>query len=229
MQAKTAIRVVLYARVSTLDKGQDPNLQLSEMREYCGRRGLQIAAEYIDRCSGSRESRPELDRLMIAARRRHFDALLVWKIDRLGRSLRHLVMTLSEFDALGITFISMRDNLDLSTPSGRLMFHVISAMAEFERDLTIERVRAGLQHARSKGKRLGRPTKGIEPAKVLALRAQGQTWREIADELEIGVATAHRIANDMQPSPQPNVRKKLPGSSPEACAIQQRRFGAQLL
>jgi DNA invertase Pin-like site-specific DNA recombinase len=187
------MRVALYARVSTLDKGQDPELQLLELREYCQRRGLEIHGEFVDRCSGSRESRPELDRLMTLARRRKFDALLVWRIDRLGRSLRHLVVTLAELDSLGVAFISLRDNLDLSTPSGRLMFHVISAMAQFERELTVERVRAGLRNARTKGKRLGRPAKEIDPAKVLALRTQGLSWRAIAEELNVGTGTAYRI------------------------------------
>ena len=188
------LRVALYARVSTLDKGQDPEMQLSELREYAGRRGLEIFAEFVDRCSGSRESRPELDCMMIAARRRNFDVLLVWKIDRLGRSLKHLVVTLAEMDSLGVAFISLRDNLDLSTPSGRLMFHVISAMAQFERELTIERVRAGLRNARSKGKRLGRPARSIDSARVIELRERGMSWRDIGKELRVGTGTAYRAA-----------------------------------
>jgi DNA invertase Pin-like site-specific DNA recombinase len=112
-------RVALYARVSTADKGQDPELQLRELREYAGRRGLEIFAEFVDRgVSGSRESRPELDRLINGALRRRFDALAFWRIDRLGRSLNHLVVTLAELDSLGVAFISLRDNLDLSTPIG---------------------------------------------------------------------------------------------------------------
>jgi DNA invertase Pin-like site-specific DNA recombinase len=188
------LRVALYARISTVEKRQDPEMQLSELREYCERRGLTVQGEYVDRCSGSRESRPELDRLITAARRRYFDILLVWKIDRLGRSLRHLVVTLAELDSLGVAFVSLRDNLDLSTPSGRLMFHVISAMAQFERELTVERVRAGLRNARNKGKRLGRPSKNIDPAKVIALRGQGMSWREVGKELHVGTGTAYRAA-----------------------------------
>ncbi len=145
------IRVALYARVSTLNN-QDPEMQLRELREYADRRGWQIAEEYIDQgVSGSAESRPALNRLMSDACRRRFDAILVWKIDRFGRSLKHLVNSLAELAALGVAFVSFRDNLDLTTPSGRLMFQVIGAMAEFERALIQERVRAGLRNARAKG------------------------------------------------------------------------------
>src|SRR5258707_866733 len=122
------MRVALYARVSTIDKGQDPEMQLVELREYATRRDLRIIEEYVDRgVSGTRESRPALDSLMADARRRRFDALLVWKIDRLGRSLKHLVVTLADLSAVGVAFISLRDNIDLSTPSGRLMFQLIGA------------------------------------------------------------------------------------------------------
>ena len=153
----TIVRVALYARVSTLNN-QDPEMQLGELREYAGRRDLEIVEEYTDEgISGCKESRPALNRLMSDAYQRRFDAILVWKIDRFGRSLKHLVNSLAELAALGVAFISLRDNLDLSTPSGRLMFQIIGAMAEFERALIQERVRAGLRNARAKGKRLGRP------------------------------------------------------------------------
>src|SRR5579863_10709598 len=114
-------RVALYARVSTLNN-QDPEMQLSELREYACRRGWQVAGEYTDQgVSGSKESRPSLNRLMAEAQGRRFDAVLVWKIDRFGRSLKHLVNSLADLAALGVAFISLRDNIDLSTPSGRLM------------------------------------------------------------------------------------------------------------
>jgi len=122
----TIARVALYARVSTLN-GQDPEMQLSELREYASRRGWSITREYIDQgVSGSKESRPELNELMADAHRRKFDAVLVWKIDRFGRSLKHLVNSLADLCAYGVAFISFRDNLDLSTPSGRLMFQIVS-------------------------------------------------------------------------------------------------------
>src|SRR5664280_2768018 len=137
-------RVALYARVSTLNN-QDPEMQLAELREYAGRRGWQIVEEFTDQgVSGCKESRPSLNRLMSDACRRRFDAVLVWKIDRFGRSLKHLVTALADLDAYGVTFASLRDNLDLSTPTGRLMFQIIGAMAEFELSLTKERVKCGL-------------------------------------------------------------------------------------
>jgi DNA invertase Pin-like site-specific DNA recombinase len=125
-------RVALYARVSTSNGHQDPEMQLRELREYAERRGWQVAGEYTDQgVSGSKESRPELNRLMVDAHRRRFDAILVWKIDRFGRSLKHLVNALADLGAYGIAFVSLRDNLDLSTPSGRLMFQIIGAMADY--------------------------------------------------------------------------------------------------
>src|SRR6267154_1197893 len=151
-------RVALYARVSTLNGNQDPEMQLSELREYATRRGLSIHEEYVDQgVSGSKESRPALNRLMTDAQKCRFDAILVWKIDRFGRSLKHLVNDLADLSAYGVTFISLRDNLDLSTPSGRLMFQIIGAMAEFERALIQERVKAGMRNAQAKGRRIGRP------------------------------------------------------------------------
>jgi DNA invertase Pin-like site-specific DNA recombinase len=187
------MRVALYARVSTTDKGQDPELQLSELREYCQRRDLQVIGEYVDRgVSGSRESRPALDRLMADGRRRKFDVVLVWKLDRFARSLKFLVVSLADLQAVGVAFISLRDNLDLSTPSGRLMFQLIGAMAEFERALIQERVRAGLRHARSKGQRLGRPERAVDVPTLLRLRGEGKTWPEIAEATGIPLRTCHR-------------------------------------
>lgn len=186
-------RIALYARVSTLNSHQDPEMQLSELREYANRRGLSIHEEYVDQgVSGSKESRPALNRLMADAQRCKFDAVLVWKIDRFGRSLKHLVNSLADLSAYGIAFISLKDNLDLSTPSGRLMFQIIGAMAEFERALIQERVRAGLRNAKAKGKRIGRPQVKIDSSKVLDLRSQGLSWRAISDQLKLGLGTVYR-------------------------------------
>src|SRR3984885_6664350 len=191
-EPRTITQVALYARVSTLNN-QDPEMQLAELREYAARRSWQIVEEFTDQgVSGCRESRPGLNRLMSDACRRRFDAVLVWKIDRFGRSLKHLVNALAELAALGVAFISLRDNLDLSTPSGRLMFQIIGAMAEFERALIQERVRAGLRNARAKGKRLGRPRVQVDVSRIAFLRAQGRTWAEIVAELGIGKGTAQR-------------------------------------
>jgi DNA invertase Pin-like site-specific DNA recombinase len=186
------VRVALYARVSTLHN-QDPEMQLTELREYADRRGWQISDEYTDQgISGSKESRPALNRLMADAHRRKTDAVLVWKIDRFGRSLKHLVNSLAELAARGVAFISLRDNLDLSTPSGRLMFQIIGAMAEFERALIQERVRAGLRNARAKGRRLGRPRVMVDGQEIASLRAQGRSWAQIVSETGLGKGTVQR-------------------------------------
>ena len=187
--------VALYARVSTANGHQDPEMQLSELREYAARRGWTIADEYTDHgVSGCKESRPALNRLMADAHRRRFDAVLVWKIDRFGRSLKHLVNALADLAAYGVAFVSLRDNLDLSTPSGRLMFQIIGAMAEFERALIQERVKAGLQNAEAKGKRLGRPRRVVDASRIANLRTSGMSWRKVSRELGVGIATLYRVA-----------------------------------
>ena len=191
-------RAALYARVSTTNR-QDPAMQTRELKEYCRRRGWKLIGEYVDRgVSGSRESRPALNRLMGAAKRREFDAVLVWKLDRFGRSLRHLVNALAELEALGVTFVSLGDNLDLSTPAGRLMFQIIGAMAEFERSLIAERVRAGLRNARAKGKRLGRPRVAVDHAKVAALRQDGASWEAIGARLGVSPSSAWRAVRRLE-------------------------------
>src|SRR3989442_9188338 len=168
------MRVALYARVSTCN-GQSNEMQLAELREYASRRGWEAINEYVDHgISGSKESRPELNRLMADAHMRHFDVVLCWKVDRFGRSLKHLVNALADLDSYGIAFVSLRDNLDLATPSGRLMFQIIGAMAEFERSLIQERVRAGLRNARAKGKRLGRPRVIVDAFRI-AMPSRGWT------------------------------------------------------
>jgi len=187
------MRVALYARVSTLDKGQDVELQLSELRDFARQRGFEIVREYVDRgVSGAKESRPALNELMSDAGRRKFDAVLVWKLDRFARSVRHLVNALAEFDALKVSFISLRDNIDLTTPAGRLMFHVIAAMAEFERCLIAERVRAGMKRAQAKGKRLGQPRLSVDTVGILQMQSQGRSLRAISRDLGISDATVRR-------------------------------------
>ncbi len=117
--------------------------------------------------------------MMNAARSREFDVLLVWKLDRFARSLKHLVTAIAEFEALGVQFVSLHDNLDLTTPSGRLMFHVIGAMAEFERALIQERVRSGIRNARAKGKRLGRPLSQVSVSQIVELLAAGKSMEQV--------------------------------------------------
>jgi DNA invertase Pin-like site-specific DNA recombinase len=184
------MRVALYARVSTANS-QDPEMQLRELREYAVRRGWEIVSEYIDHgVSGARESRPELNKLMADAHQRKFDVVLVWKLDRFGRSLKHLISSIAELDAYRVAFVSLRDNFDLSTPSGRLMFQLIGAMAEFEHGLIRERVTAGLRNARTKGRVLGRPVRIVDRTAIAKLHAEGLSVRQIATQLGIGYGTA---------------------------------------
>lgn len=187
------MKTALYARVSTSDKGQDPQMQLRELREYCERRGWAVAGEYVDvGVSGAKDSRPQLNKLMADAKQRRFDAILVWKLDRFGRSLKHLVSALGEFEALGVAFVSLRDSFDLTTPAGRLMFNMVASFAEFERDLIRERVKAGIANRRAKGFRVGRKPVSIDSAKLQALRSEGRTIREIATSLGCSRSLVHK-------------------------------------
>jgi DNA invertase Pin-like site-specific DNA recombinase len=188
------IHAAIYARVSTSNNGQDPAMQTRELKEYCERRGWSVAGEYVDvGISGTKEKRPELDRLMADAHRRRFDAVIVWRFDRFARSVSHLLRALETFQAVGVEFVSLSERLDTSTPTGKMVFTVLGAVAELERGLIVERVKAGLRNARAKGKRLGRPRKTVESARITALRAQGHSLRSIASELGIGLATLHRV------------------------------------
>src|SRR5258708_18478275 len=149
------MRAAIYARVSTTN-GQDPTMQTRELREYIERRGWQLAGEYVDvGISGTKEKRPELDRLITDAHRRRFDVVAVWRFDRFARSVSHLLRALETFQALGIHFVSLSEQMDTTTPTGKMVFTVLGAVAELERSLIAERVRAGLRHARAKGKTLG--------------------------------------------------------------------------
>lgn len=170
------MRAAIYARVSTLD--QEPENQLQELRRYIAARGW-TAVEYVDRGeSGAKDRRPQLDRLVADAKRRRFDVVVCWRLDRLGRSLRHLILLIDELHALGVSFVSLSEGIDATTPAGRLQLHVLGAIAEFERDRIRERVLAGLQRARMQGKRLGRPR--TRPAMIDVpggtVRAAAQAW-----------------------------------------------------
>ena len=164
--------VVLYARCSKLNGHQDPEVQLSALRAFCTARGWTVVREYVDwGVSGAKEKRPALDELMQAAKTGSldFDAVLVWKIDSFGRSVQHLCNAVSQLAESNIAFVSMTDNIDMSTPAGKLMFHMISAMAEFERALIQERIKSGLRHAKEKGVLPGRKIKG-EPSRTTLWR-----------------------------------------------------------
>src|SRR5277367_4437632 len=178
------MRAAIYARVSTIGQGQSPEMQVRELREYCERRGWEIAGEYVDAgISGAKDSRPALNQLIADAHRRRFDAVVVWKFDRFARSVSHLLRALETFNALGVAFVSLSEQMDTSTPTGKMVFTVLGAVAELERSLIAERVRAGLRNARAKGKTLGRPRVAVDAARIGRLRSQGRSIREIAEEL----------------------------------------------
>src|SRR5713101_179470 len=178
------VRVALYARVSTADKGQDPRVQTLELQEYCQRRGWSVAGEYVDAgISGTKEKRPELDRLMADAHKRRFEAVAVWRFDRFARSTSHLLRALETFQALGIHFVSLSESVDTSTPVGKMVFTILGSVAEMERQMIVERVKAGLRNARAKGKTLGRPRSIVDATRIGYLSTQGRSVREIASEL----------------------------------------------
>ena len=190
-------RVAIYARVSTPEgKGQSPEMQLRELREYCERRGWTVAGEYVDRMTGTKDRRPELDRLTADAHKRRFDVVIVWKFDRFARSVSHLLRALETFKALGIDFVSYSEQMDTSTPAGKMVFTVLGAVAELERSLIVERVRAGLRNARAKGKHLGRPRANIDANRLATLRREGKSLKQIAAEVGCSAAYVHKtLAN----------------------------------
>jgi DNA invertase Pin-like site-specific DNA recombinase len=189
------MKAAIYARVSTANNGQDPRVQTRELQEYCQRRGWTVTGEYVDvGISGTKEKRPELDRLLADAHRRRFDAVVVWRFDRFARSVSHLLRALENFQAQRIEFVSLSEQIDTSTPAGKMVFTCLGAVAELERSLIVERVKAGLRNARAKGKTLGRPKKVVDARKIALLRSQGLGWKKISRELGIGVSTVLRAA-----------------------------------
>jgi DNA invertase Pin-like site-specific DNA recombinase len=168
-------------------------MQVREFQEFCGSRKWIVADQYIDKgISGSKERRPQLDRLMADARKRKFDAVLVYRFDRFARSMRQLVNALAEFQSLGIEFISLHEGIDTSTPNGRLVFGIMASIAEFERELIRDRVRSGIQQARARGKRLGRPRVHVNAAKIASLRQQDRSWSEISTETGLSAGVVKR-------------------------------------
>jgi DNA invertase Pin-like site-specific DNA recombinase len=185
------MRTAIYARVSTKD--QSCELQLRDLRAYCSARGFTLLQEYVDTgFSGAKDSRPALNELVAAARKRKFDAIIVWRFDRFARSTKHLLLALEEFRSLGIQFISYQENIDTSSPLGQALFTIVSAVAQLERDLIRERVSAGIRLARESGKQLGRPQANVSSDRVLELKAAGASIRTIAKELGVGYGTVRK-------------------------------------
>jgi DNA invertase Pin-like site-specific DNA recombinase len=181
-------RVAIYARVSTLD--QDPQMQIRELRSYAKIRTFTIVYEFIDHVSGASTDRPELSKLWQAARARKIDTVLVWKFDRFARSTKQLIDALEEFRHLGVDFISITEQIDTSSPMGKAMFTVISAIAEFERSLISERVRSGIAKARAQGKQHGRPKISADTIKeIKRLRKQRKSLNQIAKQLGVSHQT----------------------------------------
>jgi DNA invertase Pin-like site-specific DNA recombinase len=189
-------RVAIYSRVS--GSGQNPEMQIRELQEYCRSRGWKIAGAYSDRTSGALDSRPELNRLMADANHRRFDVVAVWKFDRFARSVSHLLRALETFRALGIEFLSLRENVCTSTPAGKMVFTVLGSVAELERSLIGERVKAGLRNAIANGVKLGRPPlREISATEVQQLRRDrrktGESFKGLAQRYGISVWTAFQL------------------------------------
>jgi len=191
-------------RVSTSHHEQKPEVQIKELKSYCAARRWTIVEEIIDHgYSGDTANRPGLKRLSKLVKSRRADAVVVCKLDRLFRSLKHMVITLQEFSDLGVDFVSLHEQIDMTTAAGRLMLHIVAAFAEFEKDLIRERTIAGLEYARSKGKRLGRPeTK--DSRRILELRSQGKSYRAIATELKCSQAAVYRAIDAASKTPREN-------------------------
>lgn len=206
------MKVLVYARVSTSHHDQNPQVQVAELRRYCAARAWEIAHEVVDHgFSGSSDQRPGLKRLLELVRSRQVDAVVVVKLDRLFRSLKHLVTTLDEFQSLKVVFVAIADNVDYSTPSGRLFVQILGSLAEFEKSLLRERTIMGLAHARSIGKRLGRPRLYDQEA-ILDLRSKGFSYRQIQKQLRTPMGTIARALRSAHKTPV-EIQKKYDGKS----------------
>jgi DNA invertase Pin-like site-specific DNA recombinase len=184
-------RAALYLRVSTLD--QHPETQLYDLRQMAAQRGVEIVQEYTDRISGVKARRPGLEELMRDARRGGFDVVLVWASDRIARSVKHFLEVLDELNRLQIEFISFRENIDTGGPLGRAIVVIIGAIAELERNLIVERVRAGMRRARLEGRPIGRPALDLDREAILRDRQHGHSLGHIAKAHRISRATVHRV------------------------------------
>jgi DNA invertase Pin-like site-specific DNA recombinase len=192
-------RAALYMRVSTVD--QHPETQLLDLRQMAVQRGYEIVHEYVDRISGTKARRPGLDQMMADARRGRFDVVMVWACDRIARSTRHFLEVLDELHRIEVEFLSFRENIDTGGPLGRAIVVIIAAIAELERGLIVERVRAGMRRARLEGVRIGRSPLTLDREAIHRDRCQGHSIREIAREHSISTATVQRVLKDQPPVP----------------------------
>ena len=181
----------LYMRVSTVD--QHPETQLHDLRQMAGQRGFEIVHEYTDRISGAKAKRPGLDAMMADGRRGKFDVVLVWASDRIARSTKHFLDVLDELKRINIEYVSFRENIDTAGPLGRAIVVIIGAIAEFERSLIVERVRAGMRRARLEGQQIGRQPLVLDSAAIQSDRRQGQSIRQIARGHSVSTATIQRV------------------------------------
>lgn len=189
-------RVALYARVSTLDKGQDPETQLTQLREYALRRNFEVMGEFIDHASGTTQDRIQYKLMMAAAKKRKLDVVLVWRYDRFARSTQALVNAMKEFRSLGIDFISYQENIDTTTPTGELIFHVMASLAQFESSLISQRVKAGMARAKAQGKRISRPQLPIDKQQeIFELQKQGLSMNKISKQLGIAYGTVYNYVS----------------------------------
>ena len=197
-QINTTKRVALYARVSTLDKGQDPETQLVQLRGYAQARNFEVITEFIDYASGTSQDRTQYKLMMAAAKKRKIDVVLVWRYDRFARSTQALVNALKEFQSLGIDFISYQENIDTTTPTGELIFHVMASLAQFESSLTSQRVKAGMARAKAQGKHIARPPIAKElQAKIIELQREGVSMNKISKTLGIAYGTVYNYRSKM--------------------------------
>ena len=191
-------RAALYLRVSTID--QHPETQLYDLRQMAAQRGYEIVQEYTDRISGVKARRPGLDTMMRDARRSRFDAVLVWACDRIARSTRHFLEVLDELNRLEVEFVSFREQIDTGGPLGRAIVVIIGAIAELERNLIVERVRAGMRRARLEGRHIGRPSLELDREAICRDRQRGQSLGQIAREHRISRTTVHRVLHEHTPT-----------------------------
>ena len=192
-------RAALYMRVSTVD--QHPETQLLDLRQLAAQRGFQIIAEYTDRISGAKARRPGLDQLMKEARRGRFDVVLVWACDRIARSTRHFLEVLDELNRLNVEFVSFREQIDTGGPLGRAIVVIIGAISELERNLIVERVRAGMRRARLEGRSIGRPSLEIDRAAIIRDRQLGRSLGQLAKTYAVSRATVYRVLQEQAEHP----------------------------